>query len=337
MESFSKFQKSFAILSHKEKTASPPLPLEEYCGSVIDIHELHKAVSVASNCPDFRVLRTRGFETSELCEIFFNKFGKYTYLITVVAFCFFVSLGLAVVVSSVWATNIPLNFGPFQQCSFDAFHNIMIPEDVGCRYAYYFCLMLFGLIVTPLSIMNLKEQAVIQAMFGLLRFLMIAMILIYCIVKLFEDGDICQEKLRNNLCNTTESNQSCSFKETAQNATAESVIEMHDIIARFDWKWLLVAIPVFTYPFMLHLGIPGLTHPIGKKRYLWQFILCTYGFLAVVFLFLGVVVPLWFRAETQEAVVLNWVGVGHLHAIKLSACVHKCSCWSIHLNSPLSI
>ena len=301
LESFSKFQRSFAILSDKEKkTDSPPLPLEEYCGSVIDIHELHKAVSVASNCPDFRVLRTRGFETSELCEIFFNKFGKYIYLITVVAFCFFISLGLAVVVSSVWATNIPLNFGPFNQCSHDAFHNEMIPEEDGCRYTYYFCLMLFGLIVIPLSIMNLKEQAVIQAMFGLLRFLMIAMILVYCIVKLFEGGDICQE---TDQCNATEG--------SAGNITAENAIEMHDIIARFDWKWWLVAIPVFTYPFMLHLGIPGLTHPIGKKKYLWQFILCTYIFLGACFLCLGVVVPLWFRAETQEAVVLNWVSVGH--------------------------
>ena len=321
MESFSQFQKSFAILSDKEKKDSPPLPLEEYCGSVIDIHELHKAVSVASSHPDFRVLRTRGFETSELCEIFFNKFGKYIYLITVVAFCFFVSLGLAVVVSSVWATNIPLNFGPFAQCSYDAFHNEIIPKDDSCRYSYYFCLMLFGLIVVPLSVMNLKEQAVIQAIFGLLRFLMIAMILVYCIVKLFEGGNICKEtQIGTSNPNQSNVTVSCSIEETVQNVTAENLIEMHDIIARFDWKSWLVAIPVFTYPFMLHLGIPGLTHPIGKKKYLWQFILCTYTFLALVFLCLGVVVPLWFRNETQEAVVLNWVSVHHLHTITLSAC-----------------
>ena len=319
MESFSQFQKSFAILSDKgKKKDSPPLPLEEYCGSVIDIHELHKAVSVTSSHPDFRVLRTRGFETSELCEIFFNKFGKYIYLITVVAFCFFVSLGLAVVVSSVRATNIPLNFGPFTQCSYDAFHNVIFPEDDGCRYSYYFCLMLFGLIVIPLSVMNIKEQAVIQAIFGLLRFLMIGMILVYCIVKLFEGGDICQETLiSTNNPNQSNATISCSIEETVQNVTAENLIQMHEIIARFDWKSWLIAIPVFTYPFMLHLGIPGLTHPIGKKKYLWQFILCTYTFLALVFLCLGGVVPLWFRNETQEAVVLNWVSVDHLHTITL--------------------
>ena len=305
LESFAKFQKSFAILSDKgKKKDSPPLPLEEYCGSVIDIHELHKAVSVTSSHPDFRVLRTRGFETSELCEIFFNKFGKYIYLITVAGFCVLVAVSFVTVTSSALSANIPLNFGPFTQCSYDAFHNVIIPEEDSCRYSYYFCLMLFGLIVVPLSVMNLKEQAVIQAIFGLLRIVMIAMIVVYCIVKLIEGGDICQDQRINpEQFNATES---CYFEGSAGNFTAGTVIDMYDIITRFDPRGWLVAIPLITYPFLLHHSIPSFTHPIGKK-YLWPFILCTYIFLGLCFLCLGVVVPLWFRAETQESVVLNWV------------------------------
>ena len=313
LESFAKFQKSFAILSDKWKEKdSPPLPLEEYCGSVIDIHELHKAVSVTSSHPDFQVLRARGFETSELCEIFFNKFVKYFYLVLVAVFCFSCASSVTVVTSSAWATNIPLNFGPFTQCSYDAFNNVVIPKDDSCRYSYYFCLMLFGLIVVPFSVMNLKEQAVIQAIFGLLRFLMIAMILIYCIVKLFEGGDICQEtQIGTNNPNQSNATISCSFEEAVRNATAENVIEMRDIIIKFDWRGWLVAIPVLTYSLMLQHSVPSLTHPIGKKKYLWHFILCTYGFLGLCFLCLGVVVPLWFRAETQESVVFNWVSGHH--------------------------
>ena len=303
--------------------ASPPLPLEKYCGSVIDIHELHKAVSVASNCPDFRVLRTRGFETSELCEIFFNKLGKYFYLVMVVVLCLISSLAVTTITTSTLATNVPLNFGPFQQCSDDAFHNEIIPKDVGCRYTYYFCLMLFGLVVVPLSMMNLEDQAVIQTIFGLLRFLMIAMILIYCIVKLFEGSDICQEtQISNYISNQSNVTLSCNFEETVRNITAENVIEMQDIIIKLDWRGCLVFIPVFTYSLMLHHTIPSFTHPIGKKKYLWQFILCTYSFLGACFLCLGVVVPLWFRAETQESVVLNWVSGHQLYTILVSTCMH---------------
>ena len=315
LESFSKFQKSFAILSDKEKKAdSPPPHLKEYCGSVINIHELHKAVSVASNCPDFRVLRTHGFETSELCKVFFNKSGKYFYLVMVVVFCLICSLAATVITTSTLATNILLNFGPFQQCSDDAFHNKIIPKDVGCRYTYYVCLMLFGFIVVPLLMMNLKDQAVIQAIFGLLRLLMIAMILIYCIVKLFGGCDICQEIwIGNYISNQSNATKLCNVEETVRNITAENVIEMHDIIIKLDWRGWLVFIPVFTYSFMLHHSIPSFTHPIGKKKYLWQFILCTYSFLGACFLCLGVVVPLWFRAETQESVILNWVSGHHKH------------------------
>jgi len=62
----------------KTDSALPPrLPLKDYCGSLIDIHELHKAVYGTSSHPDFKVCRTRLFETSELCEIFFNKWVKY--------------------------------------------------------------------------------------------------------------------------------------------------------------------------------------------------------------------------------------------------------------------
>ena len=197
-----------------------------------------------------------------------------------VGFCLLVAVSFVTVTSSALSANIPLTFGPFTQCSYDAFHNEIIPKEDSCRYSYYFCLMLFGLIVVPLSVMNLKEQAVIQAIFGLLRIVMIAMIVVYCIVKLIEGGDICQDQRINpEQFNATES---CHFEGSAGNFTAGTVIDMYDIITRFDPRGWLVAIPLLTYPFLLHHSIPSFTHPIGKKKYLWPFILCTYIFLECV-------------------------------------------------------
>ena len=290
------FQRSF---EQKKRFNEHSHPLHLYA-CVIDTHNTD---SVASNHPDFRILETRRFETSEMCEVFFHKLGKYIYLVTVIVFSFSIALGMAIVANTTLAIVIPLrNFmGTFNLCHPDAFSNVPIPEDDGCRYTYYFCLMLFGLVVVPLSMMNLKVQAVIQAIFGLLRFLMIAMILVYCIVKLIEGGDICQETLNNP--HTVEN-------VTAENDTVENATEMYtcdNTIRIFGLKGWLVAIPVLTYPFLLHHSIPSFTHPIGKKKYLWHFILCTYSFLGACFLCLGVVVPLWFRAETQESVVFNWV------------------------------
>jgi len=54
--------------------------------------------------------------------------------------CFFIAWGMATVVGSAWATNIPLNFGLFSmQCSYDAFNNLLIPHGAdleGFQLAY---------------------------------------------------------------------------------------------------------------------------------------------------------------------------------------------------------
>ena len=286
LESFQKFQKS---LARKKTFNEHSHPLHLY-GCVIDTQN-----SVASNHPDFRILETRRFETSELCEVFINKLGKYIYLVTVIVFSLCIALTMVIVVSNTLARITPLNnlMGPFNRCHPDAFNNITSPENDGCRYSYYFCLMLFGLIVVPLSMMNLKVQAFMQAIFGFLRFLMLAMILIYCIVKVFEVGDICRGTL--------------IISNAVKNVTAENDTMCDNTTLRFDPIGWLVAIPVLTYPFLLHHSIPSFTHPIGKKKYFWPFILCSYIFLGLCFLCLGIVVSLWFRAETQKTVVLNWV------------------------------
>ena len=119
LESFSNFQRSFGELSNAEKAdseLSPPLPLKEYCGSLIDIHKLHRA---STSHPDFRIVQKHNFELSELWEIFF---GKSLYMIVLIIVSGFVAMILANIASTASATNVPLNFGPFQQCPCEAFH-----------------------------------------------------------------------------------------------------------------------------------------------------------------------------------------------------------------------
>ena len=50
---------------------------------------------------------------------------------------------------------------------------------------------MFAVIVIPLSLLGLKEQAIVQMSLGVLRYLTVAIIVIYCIVKLVQVGDIC--------------------------------------------------------------------------------------------------------------------------------------------------
>ena len=244
--------------------------------------------------------------------------------------CFLIAWSLAIVVGTAWATNIPFNFGPFQQCSYDAFNNKIIPHGPDlecCQFAYYCSLMLFALIVVPLSVMGLKEQVIIQMILGLLRILLLSMMLIYCLVRLIQ-GDIeLQENLSSEVSNSSlgengsnmtkgtvplcylESNS--SLGENGSKRTNVIVppcyLELYDIAVKFNWRGWLTTISVVTFAYTVHHSIPTLTHPIREKKYLRQFIVCAFCFVGLCYLSLGILVPLSFRTKTQEVATLSWV------------------------------
>ena len=222
-------------------------------------------------------------------------------MITLTVLASMFAWSMVTVVSSALATSIPLNFGPFNQCSYDAFQNTVIPEPEGCRHMYYLCLMFFALIVVPLSMMDLKGQVILQVAFGLLRTLLISILLIYCIVNLIHVGN--KSELSSETSNTL-AMKNCS------NMTIASRVydfELHDVIVKFDWRGWLTTIPAIAFSYIVHHSIPALTHPIKEKKYLGWFVVFSFGFTGLTYLLLGVVVPLWFRDETQETVTLSWV------------------------------
>ena len=208
---------------------------------------------------------------------------------------------MVTVVGSALATNIPLNFGPFNQCSYNAFQNAVIPEPERCRHMYHFCLMVFALIVVPLSMMDLKGQVIFQVALGLLRIFLISILLIYCIVNLIQ-GDRVSEISGENLI--TQAMANCSNK---TNPSQMYDLEMDDVVIKFDWRGWITVIPVMVYSFIVHHSIPALTHPIKQKKYLRWFMVCSFGLVGLCYLTLGVVMPLSFGPETQETATLSWV------------------------------
>ena len=269
--------------------------------------------------PNFEIILERKFEISELCKIFFNRWVKYLYMFIVTLGGFLACWAFSTVFGSAWASNIPLNFGMLHQCSHDAFHHQLLPtgspELDSCRNAYHFCLFLFSLIVIPLSLLELKEQAFIQMCLGVLRFATVTIIIIYCIVKIAEVGDIC-----GRAGNETQINTSSLLNDTQYYSNTSILVQsvtIRDIIFKFDWRGWLIAMPVITYAFNVHMGIPSLTHPIKQKQYLHWLIMFAFGSIAFAYLSLGIVAPLWFRATIQETVTLNWV------SRLLFLCVHS--------------
>lgn len=257
--------------------------------------------------PDYRISIYRKFEIAELCQMFVGKWFKYVYLFILTVEQFLGNWSFASVAGSAWASKIPYTFGKMTMCDDDAFHHQILPSG-GCLYSYYFSLFLFGAIVITLSMLDLKEQAVVQVIFGLARLITIAGITVYSFVKLVDanGSDACKD-LDLNLhmfTNFTADNQSF-----IPHQNASQYFSYEDIALKFDPKGWIVSTPVYMFSFLFHQGISSLTHPVKQKKYIhWMLtavtITCVLSYLA-----LGVVVPLWFKASIQETVTLNWVSI----------------------------
>ena len=197
-----------------------------------------------------------------------------------------------------WATNIPYNFGGTETCDDDAFLYQILPNN-GCLYSYYFSLFIFAVIVVTLSVLNLREQVAVQVTFGVLRYLTVFIIVLYCVIRLLQGGDGCKVGDR------WLTNQTNEIPEILNNATRS--ISYEDIAFMFDPVGWMVSVPVYVYAFMIHSGISTLTHPIRQKQYLHWMLLTNFALALACLMALGLVVPLWFKASVQETITLNWV------------------------------
>jgi hypothetical protein len=253
--------------------------------------------------PRYEIRLTRKFEPTELCEIFLTRWGKGIYIVILTIYCFLACWSFTTVAGSAWASNIPFNTSTLERCEAKDFNHALIPSSEPCRNAYRLSVFFFAVLAIPLSLLDLKEQAILQMILGLLRFATIAGILVFVIVRLGEGGSECTALL--NETNTTfQSVFGTTFTDNNSNIWEG---DYSNVVFRFDAVGWLVSIPVFAYAFILHQGIPTLTHPIREKHLLRQLMVAMFSIATISYLSLGVVVPLWFQANTQETCTLNWV------------------------------
>ena len=251
---------------------------------------------------DFRITFDRKFEMVELCEIFGAKWFKYLYLVCFSIICFVGTWAFSTVAGSAWASNIPFNFAGMEICDDEAFHHQVLPvSEPGCLRAYYFSLFLFGIIVVTLSLLDLKELAVVQLFMGLLRFITVGAIVLYSIVRAVQGGDGCTPDF--------EPFDNSSIPLPLINFTSNSTLytPYKDIVVKFNPIGWLETFSVFSYAFIIHFGVASLTHPVKNKRYLRWMVLAMFLTSLVCYMSLGVVTPLWFKASVQETVTLNFV------------------------------
>ena len=253
--------------------------------------------------PTFRIIATRKFEASEMCELFGGRWLKIVYLLLLTIQSFLACVSYSSVAGSAWASSLPLHFSRVEECKSEDFKEPTLPDD-GCLYAYRFCVFLFACIVIPLSLLSLKEQIVVQVGLSLLRFFAIGTIVLYCFIHLVQGHEM----------------ETCSDPNANNSSTIISAtLNFKEIIFKFDIKGWLVSIPIFAYAHSLHVVIPSVTHPIRQKHWLGPFFHVLFIVMGMCYLLLGLTVSLWFRDCIIETCTLNWVRPSH-HTSLLIRC-----------------
>ncbi|XP_065903956.1 transmembrane protein 104 homolog [Dysidea avara] len=151
---------------------------------------------------------------------------------------------------------------------------------------FRFCIMLFALIVIPLSLVELTEQKFLQVLLGLMRFFTFGCLIIYSVANF-----VSQPQYNPYNTTTTFNNSYHSYG--------------HQIL-KFDFKRWVLAVPIFVYAQILHQGIPSMTQPIKAKEWMKVFFGAVFISTIVLYLSLGVTMSLWFKGSIQETATLNF-------------------------------
>ena len=267
----------------------------------------HKETPYLNQLPNFRLTHERKFEIVNLCEIFLGRWGKYIIIVLITAGCFVYLVGSSAVVGSTLSVNIPLDFAGMRQCNSTDFHMHVLPSDISCRNAYWFCLFLLAVIVVPLSMVSITKQAALQVAMGAFRFITIGAILIFVIVNSISFGSICScdQPWRPSSTNSTIGDYNDSV--CGVNSTVT------DMLFHFQFDTWITLIPLTVSCFTIHMGLPSLTHPLKQKKHLGALLNAMFLTMGLLYMAIGVAVPMWWKNCIIENCTLNWVGLHYCY------------------------
>ena len=221
-------------------------------------------------------------------------------MLVIVSSTYVYLVGSAAVVGSTFSVNIPLDFAGMRQCNSSDFHMHVLPSDVSCRNAYWFCLFLLAVIVVPLSLVSITKQAALQLVMNALRIVTIGAMLIFNFVNYASSGSgvcSCDRPWRQSDVNGSHRDPVCNITSSAL-----------DALFHFHFEKWTALVSLLIASFNIHSGIPSLTHPLRQKNQLRLMFDVLFIFLALLYILLGLT-SLWWRDCINENCSLNWVSI----------------------------
>lgn len=122
------------------------------------------------------VITERRLDASKIVKVLLGDRFGYVYLAVLYIYFIGTETAYAAIFATIFAANVPLGFS--DDCQVDKYSGVYN----SCKPNYWFFLMIFAAMTIYLTLKGFKEQQWFQALMSMMRFLVIALVLITCII-----------------------------------------------------------------------------------------------------------------------------------------------------------
>jgi amino acid permease len=203
-------------------------------------------------------LSNRRIEITEMCDLFLGKTGKQVFSFIISVYMY----GTMCAYCTVFAQSFEAEVGGEHS-----------------KLAYYLYLLLFAIMVIPLSLMEFTEQVHIQVALTIFRVVMLLIIILSTTIARYTHGNEFGPAMETN-------------------------VPLDMFAMNFDKLHELLPIAAFAYVF--HHSVPGLSEPIQDKNSLGKMFGVTLFISFAAYLLLATAVAAYFGSETLSPCNLNW-------------------------------
>ena len=218
------------------------------------------------------IVSKRKFEITELCEIFLGNKGKLAYAVIICVYMYGTLWVFATVFAHALSSHFPLGS----------------PE-----FSYLVFLVLYGMIVVPVSCLELTEQVFIQVTLSICRIMMILTMLFTITIAFSKDNQPFLEFSNVNI--------------------------QHSSLLRADYTKLYILLPIAAYANVFHHSIPALSHPVHDKSKLTSIFIYTTIFCLCAYSLIGCMISSYFGVYIKTSSNLNWVSYsGFIPAVDMA-------------------
>ncbi len=214
------------------------------------------------------LVKNRKFEVNTLCRVFLGKQGLRTYTLCISLYIYGALWAYTSVFSSAMSGALPL-----------------LPQrNDETNYSIY--VFVFGLIVVPMSCLELDEQVEVQVLLTGCRFLMVFLMVV--------TSWSCAEDSGISSSTSDQSNAIDFKKDTSYESPMFCLSNFHKML------------PILVFATIYHHSIPGLAHPVADKKKLSGIFLSTGLFSGAAYCFIGFILGSVFGDKIKQSANLNW-------------------------------